>query len=370
MNYSLSKDQAMQDISGKLLHFFGVSTEEATYEQFYKATAMIIREMMSQGRDEYIKKSKDTNSKQIYYLSMEFLMGRSLKNSLYNLNLTETFREALSEFGIKLDKLYDCEPDAGLGNGGLGRLAACYLDALATQGYPAMGYSILYEYGIFKQKIVDGWQTELPDFWLPGGEVWLSKKEESAVDVQFYGEVEESWDNSYHSVEIKNPSTIKAIPYDMYVAGKDGKGVSVLRLWSAKAPGLDMDMFNQGNYMQAMEQNAMAEVISKVLYPSDNHYEGKSLRLKQQYFLVSASIQDIVRRHLREYGSVDNLPEKTAIHINDTHPTLSIPELMRILLDECGYGWDEAWNIVTKTVAYTSLFSNSLFREFMKSQKK
>lgn len=281
-------------------------------------------------------------------------MGRSLKNNLYNLNLTSVFESVLKDYGVRMESIYDCEPDAGLGNGGLGRLAACYLDGLATQGYVAKGYSILYEYGIFKQKIVDGWQTELPDFWLPGGEVWLVPHEESAFEVKFEGNVKDTWEGPYHHVELENASTIQAIPYDMHVAGKDGKGVSVLRLWSAKAPGLDMTLFNQGDYMRAMERNAMAEVISKVLYPADNHPEGKSLRLRQQYFLVSASIQDIVQHHLREFGTMDNFAQKVAIHINDTHPTMAIPELMRILLDECGYGWDDAWNIVTNTVAYTN----------------
>ena len=354
MNYKLTKKEAKELITNKLSHFFGVSPEEATYEHYYKAIALILSDMMMQGRKEFHNESKKSDSKKIYYLCMEFLMGRSLKNNLYNLNLTKTMDSALKDFGIKLDKLYDCEPDAGLGNGGLGRLAACYLDGLATQGYFAKGYSILYEYGIFKQKLVDGWQTELPDFWLPGGEVWLVPRDEEAVDIKFEGWVDESWDQQYHHIEQRDCKTVKAIPHDMYVAGKDGKGISVLRLWSAKAPGLDMDMFNQGDYMRAMEQNAMAEVISKVLYPSDNHSEGKSLRLRQQYFLVSASIQDIINNHLRIYGRIDNLAEKIAIHINDTHPTLAIPELMRILLDECGYGWDEAWKIVTDTIAYTN----------------
>lgn len=354
MNYKLTKKEAKELITNKLSHYFGVSPEEATYEHYYKSIALILRDMMMQGRKEFHNESKKSDSKKIYYLCMEFLMGRSLKNNLYNLNLTKTMESALKDFGIKLDKLYDCEPDAGLGNGGLGRLAACYLDGLATQGYFAKGYSILYEYGIFKQKLVDGWQTELPDFWLPGGDVWLVPHEEEAVEVKFEGFVEEQWDNHYHHIEHRNYNSVYAIPHDMYVAGKDGKGISVLRLWSAKSPGLDMDMFNQGDYMRAMEQNAMAEVISKVLYPSDNHPEGKSLRLRQQYFLVSASVQDIVNNHLRIYGRIDNLPEQIAIHINDTHPTLAIPELMRILLDECGYGWDAAWKIVTETVAYTN----------------
>ena len=354
MNYKLTKKQAKDLIAGQLAHYFGVTAEEASYEHYYKAIALIVREMMMQGRKDFYEQHKKSDSKKVYYLCMEFLMGRSLKNNLYNLNLTNTFESALKDFGIKLEKLYDCEPDAGLGNGGLGRLAACYLDGLATDNYYATGYSIMYEYGIFRQKLVDGWQTELPDFWLPGGESWLVPREDEAVDISFEGWIEDHWDQAYHSVTIHDNKIVKAVPHDMYVAGKDGKGVSVLRLWSAKAPGLDMDMFNQGDYMRAMEQNAMAEVISKVLYPADNHSEGKSLRLRQQYFLVSASIQDIVNNHLRHYGTLENFAQKTAIHINDTHPTLAIPELMRIFLDECGYKWDDAWDIVTKTVAYTN----------------
>lgn len=354
MNYTLTKAKAKELIENKLSHFFGVSTENATYEQYYRTVAMIISEMMGEGRADFTKRADKAGAKRVYYLSMEFLMGKSLRNNLYNLNLQKVFTGALKDFGVNIEKLYDCEPDAGLGNGGLGRLAACYLDGLATQEYPARGYSILYEYGIFKQKLVDGWQTELPDAWLPGGDVWLMPREESTVEVCFEGRVEEVWDKHYHHVELKDYTAIQAVPYDMFVAGKDGKGISVLRLWSAKAPGLDMALFNQGDYMRAMERNAMAEVISKVLYPADNHPEGKSLRLRQQYFLVSASIQDIIHHHLRQYGTLDNFAEKVAIHINDTHPTLSIPELMRIMLDECGYGWDDAWNIVTKAVAYTN----------------
>lgn len=354
MNYALSKKKAKELLSAKLSHFMGVSPDEATDEQYYKAIALILRDMMSQGRAEFSEEADKAGTKKIYYLCMEFLMGRSLKNNLYNLNLTDVFESVLSDYGVKLESLYACEPDAGLGNGGLGRLAACYLDGLATQGYPARGYSILYEAGIFKQKLVDGWQTELPDFWLPGGDVWLVPHEESALEVRFEGEVHDSWDNQFHHVELVNYKPVQAVPYDMYVAGKDGKGISVLRLWSAKAPALDMSLFNQGDYMRAMEQNAMAEVISKVLYPADNHPEGKSLRLRQQYFLVSASVQDIVHRHLRVYGTMDNFAEKAAVHINDTHPTLAVPELMRILLDECGYGWDDAWKIVTNAIAYTN----------------
>ncbi len=351
---AVTKKELEEMITSRLSHFFGVSPKDATDDQFYRALSMIARDMTRESRRKFDAESKEKGQKKIYYLCMEFLMGRSLKNALYNLNMTDTAKKALATFGVKLEKLYDCEPDAGLGNGGLGRLAACYLDALANQGYHGMGYSILYEGGIFKQKIIDGWQTEMPDFWLPGGEVWLSPREDKAVEVKFEGSVSETWEGPFHHVELVGCKTVKAVPYDMMVPGKDGKGAAVLRLWSAKADSIDMAMFNQGDYMRAMEEKAMAEVISKVLYPADNHPEGKSLRLRQQYFLVSASIQDIVARHLREYGSLDNFAEKNAIHINDTHPTMAIPELMRIMLDECGYGWDDAFKIVQDVCAYTN----------------
>lgn len=349
-----TKKQAKEIIRTKLSHNFGVEPNEATDEQYYKALAMVIRDLLKQRNSKFVKEAAEAGSKHIYYISMEFLMGRSLRNNLYNLGLDGVFKDALKDMGVKLDAVYDCEPDAGLGNGGLGRLAACYLDALASSGYHGIGYSILYEYGIFKQKLVDGWQTELPDFWLPGGEVWLTRREDRAVDIRFEGSVSDVWADDHHYVEHVDFKTVKAVPHDMYVAGKDGRGASVLRLWSAKAPGLDMDMFNSGDYMRAMEENSMAEVISKVLYPSDNHPEGKSLRLRQQYFLVSAAIQDIAHRHIKSCGNMGDLPEKIAIHINDTHPTMAIPEFMRILLDDCGYPWDEAWEIIQGIFAYTN----------------
>lgn len=353
MKSKISVPQAKKMINDKLSHFFGVTPETASVEQIYKAVSMIIRDELAEKNSDFRKTADSQDTKQIYYLCMEFLMGRSLKNNLYNLGLTDVFEQALKSFDVKLDTLYEKEPDAGLGNGGLGRLAACYLDGLATNGFQSMGYSILYEAGIFKQKLVDGWQTELPDFWLPGGDVWLVPREERAVEVNFEGWVDDSWDGDYHHVEMRDCNTVTAIPYDMYVSGK-GNGVARLRLWASRKPELDMSLFNQGSFIKAMEQSAMAEAISKVLYPADNSPEGKSLRLRQQYFLVSASIQDIIQRHLTKYGTLDNLPEKVAIHINDTHPTMAIPELMRIMLDECGYDWDSAWNIVTKTVAYTN----------------
>ena len=354
MDYTLSVEQIQQSIQDKLNHTFVVSPENATDEEFYKACALIVRELMAKGRSEFVQNAEKTGTKQIYYLCMEFLLGRSLRNTLYNLNLEDNFRKALAAFDIKLDHLYEQEPDAGLGNGGLGRLAACFMDGLATQGYPAMGYSLRYEYGLFRQKLVDGWQTELPDTWLPGGSVWLQAVPESSVEVHFGGHIEEQWHDQYHSVRHKDYTSITAVPYDMCIAGKDGKGVSLLRVWKAENDKFDMKLFNGGNYMRAMEQQAMSEVITKVLYPEDNHTDGKLLRLSQQYFLVSASIQDIIRRHLYAHGNLDQLPELAAIHLNDTHPVLAIPEMMRVMLDECGYGWDAAWDIVKRTVAYTN----------------
>ncbi len=225
---------------------------------------------------------------------------------------------------------------------------------MATTGLPGTGYSILYEYGIFKQKIVDGWQRELADNWLPGGSVWLKSHPEATIDVKFDGEIEEIWDGEHHYVTHKNFNLVKAVPSDMYVSGYDSSGVSQLRLWEAKAPSFDMSAFNAGEYGHALSQNANVELISKVLYPNDNHTEGKVLRLRQQYFLSAASVGDIVQKHLAQYGTLDNLSDKVAIHINDTHPTLAIPELMRILLDDCGYGWDAATDICRNTFAYTN----------------
>ena len=343
-----------ENFLNKLELQFNVEPSQASDKQIYQALSAIIVEELKKKRQKFINKVHSDGKKQVYYLSMEFLMGRSLKTSLYNLEIVKDVEKMLKEYDIRLHDIYEYEPDAGLGNGGLGRLAACYLDALATQAFPAMGYSICYEYGIFKQKLEDGWQTELPDNWLPGGSVWLDARPEMAIDIHFEGELHEYWDNQYHHLSHVNYSTVHAIPYDMYVSGHDSEGVSVLRLWAAKAPNFDMSMFNQGDYEKALGQNAAANAISKVLYPNDNHLEGKSLRLRQQYFLCAASIGDIVNNHMSVYGTLDNLHEKVAIHINDTHPTLAIPELMRVLLDDCGYTWDKAWHIVTNTFAYTN----------------
>lgn len=343
-----------EQIEKKLYHNFGVAPDNASDDLFYKATTLVLLDIMRERRTAFKKKVADEQAKTIYYLSMEFLMGRSLKNNLYNLDLDTAMAKALKKFNVDLCELYELEPDAGLGNGGLGRLAACFLDGLSTGGYPAMGYCLKYDFGIFRQKLVEGWQTELPDNWLPGGEVWLERRPSGECEVHFDGWIDESWDGKYHHVEHRDYNVVKAIPYDLMVAGKDGQTVNALRLWSAKAPDFNMSAFNRGDYVGAMEQQAQSEAISKVLYPEDNHFEGKSLRLRQQYFLVSASIQDILRRHLNQYNTLENLGDKVAIHINDTHPALSVPELMRFLLDECGYEWDKAWSIVNKTIAYTN----------------
>ena len=350
----LTPSEARELIIAKLSHNFGVTPQDATDEHYYKAVALVLRDIMRAEHKEFVAAAEKQGSKTVYYLCMEFLMGRSLKNNLYNLGLEETIEQALRSMDIKLENIYEQEPDAGLGNGGLGRLAACFLDGLATQKYSAMGYSLRYEYGIFRQRLVDGWQTELPDFWLPGGSVWLQAHPEKSIPVYFDGKIKETWHETHHSIEIENPTKIIATPYDMLVPGADGKGVSRLRLWAATSDNFDMKLFNSGDYVRAMEQKALAESITRVLYPEDNHSEGKSLRLSQQYFLVSATIQDIIQRHLRHNNSLDNLPELVAIHLNDTHPVLAIPELMRVMLDECGYEWDSAWDIVTRTIAYTN----------------
>ena len=354
MNSPFTKDELKRQLDGILEFDFRTDAQNATITQVYRALSSVVVNYLKEKRHNFMHDCNSKGRKQVYYLSMEFLMGRSLKTSLYNLGMQDVAEEALNDMGIKIDSVYDEEPDAGLGNGGLGRLAACYMDGLATCDYPATGYSIRYEYGIFKQKIVDGWQTELPDNWLPGGGAWLVPVPDQAIEVHFDGQINEYWEDNYHHLEHVNYTTVNAVPYDMYVSGYDSKGVSKLRLWSAESMSFDMNSFNTGDYAKAMGANNIAHAISKVLYPNDNHLEGKALRLRQQYFMCAASVGDIVMRHMNVYGTLENFHEKVAIHINDTHPTLAIPELMRILLDECGYGWEQAWHIVTNTFAYTN----------------
>jgi len=352
---NLTANEAKEMIQGKLSRYFGVTPAEAKKDQIYKAVVMSVRDIMLEKRHNCHNVIKKNKSKRVYYLCMEFLMGRSLKNSVYNLEVKDAFTSALKDYGVDLSELYELEPDAGLGNGGLGRLAACFLDALATGDYPAMGFSIRYDYGLFKQKIVDGWQTELPDVWLPGGEVWLTQRSDKTFTVKFDGYIEEKW--TEHGMEsiYRDAKEVQAVAYDMMVSGYKSKAVSVLRLWKAKSiQNFDMKLFSQGDYNAVMQEDNAAELISKVLYPADNHVEGKSLRLKQQYFLVSASLQNILSDHKRRYGSLHLLPKMAAIHLNDTHPALAIPELMRLLIDENGMNWDDAWKITTSVCAYTN----------------
>ena len=341
-------------LKDKLMSECNVTLDTASADQIYRCLAMITRQIMSDRQKQFQSKVLGEGKKQVYYLCMEFLMGRSLRTSLFNLGLNEVAESVLADADVKIDTIYEQEPDAGLGNGGLGRLAACYLDGMATDCIPGTGYSILYEYGIFKQKIVDGWQQETADNWLPGGQVWIKSHPDQAQEIRFDGQAIETWEGGFHHVKYENYNSVIAVPNDMYVAGYGSNGVSKLRLWQAKAPSFDMSSFNAGNYNTAISQSASAELISKILYPNDNHTEGKILRLRQQYFFSAASIADILQNHLNQYGTLDNLADKVAIQLNDTHPTVAIPEMMRILLDECSYEWDAAFDICRKVFAYTN----------------
>ena len=341
-------------LKDKLMSECNVTLDTASADQIYRCLAMITRQIMSDRQKQFQSKVLGEGKKQVYYLCMEFLMGRSLRTSLFNLGLNEVAESVLADADIKIDTIYDQEPDAGLGNGGLGRLAACYLDGMATDCIPGTGYSILYEYGIFKQKIVDGWQQETADNWLPGGQVWIKSHPDQAQEIRFDGQAIETWEGGFHHVKYENYNSVIAVPNDMYVAGYGSNGVSKLRLWQAKAPSFDMSSFNAGNYNTAISRSASAELISKILYPNDNHTEGKILRLRQQYFFSAASIADILQNHLNQYGTLDNLADKVSIQLNDTHPTVAIPEMMRILLDECSYEWDAAFDICRKVFAYTN----------------
>ena len=350
----LTKKEFEKILKDKVVSECGVTLDVASAEQIYRCMAMIVRQIMSDRQKQFQAKTLGEGKKQVYYLCMEFLMGRSLRTSLFNLGLNEVAEQVLADADIKIDTIYEQEPDAGLGNGGLGRLAACYLDGMATDCIPGTGYSILYEYGIFKQKIVDGWQQETADNWLPGGQVWIKSHPDQAQEIRFDGQAIETWEGGFHHVKYENYNSVIAVPNDMYVAGYGTQGVSKLRLWQAKAPSFDMSSFNAGNYNTAISQSASAELISKILYPNDNHTEGKILRLRQQYFFSAASVADILGNHLNQYGTLENLPDKIAVQLNDTHPTIAIPEMMRILLDECSYEWDAAFDICRKVFAYTN----------------
>ena len=350
-----TKAQLTEMITGKLQRNFGRTVDDATPEHMFKACAMVLRDIMAEHGVQTREKAAHEGQRKVHYLSMEFLMGRSLMKNAYNLELLDVLIAAIDELGFKAADIFEIEPDAGLGNGGLGRLAACYLDSMTTLDIPAAGYSICYELGIFKQKIVEGQQVELPDDWMQLGDAWLLPKLQEAEEVHFGGKVRTRWDNGHLMVVHEDYTRVMAVPCDMEIAGYDTDHVNTLRLWQARSPKpIDMKLFSQGQYLQASEERAMADAISQVLYPEDNHYEGKSLRLKQQYFFVSATMQSITRKHIEVYGTLKNFHEKNVIQINDTHPTLVIPELMRILVDDAGLDWDEAWHIVTHCVAYTN----------------
>ena len=352
---ALNKNQVKENIEVKLSRYFGCTPEEASREQMYKAVAMTLRDMLSSKRNDFKHEVNRSGSKRVYYMSMEFLLGRSLKTNLGNLGLAEKYKEALKDYGVELDDLYECEPDAGLGNGGLGRLAACFMDSLTAQSYAANGYSLCYENGLFRQRLVDGEQVELPDIWMPEGGAWLVPRPERAVSVRFGGQIKESWENGELRIENTEYDEVRAVPYDVMIAGPGTDAVNTIRLWKAKniQHGVE-NLTSQGTYIKAMEASANAEEITRQLYPPDNYDEGKLLRLTQQYFLVSASVQSIIRDHMAVYGTLDNLADKVAIHLNDTHPTLCIPELMRILVDDYFYPWDTAWSMVCRICSYTN----------------
>lgn len=352
---NLSKEKLLELLNDKSLKHFGCYLNEATKQQIYKAVCLVTRDLLAKQHKTFSDKCEKQEAKQVYYMSMEFLVGTSLHNNLYNLGLENIFEKALETVHVKLPDLYEIEPDAGLGNGGLGRLASCYMDSMTTMGIPATGFSIRYEFGIFKQKIIDGWQMEFPDNWLEMGGVWLIPRTDESYEVKFGGKVSESMENGRFVARQYDYDTVIAVPYDMLISGHNSDAANKLTLWGAKSPkSLDMNAFSRGEYVKALEENTMAEAITKVLYPADDHIDGKRLRLKQQYLLVSASLQSILKKHLENYKTLDNLGEKVAIHINDTHPALCVPELTRLLIDEHGYGWDDAWDIVCKTLAYTN----------------
>ena len=344
--------EAMEDA---LRRIFGCSLQDATEKQIYRALCTVVRELLAEKNRLFQNRCAKEEKKEVYYMSMEVLVGTSLRNNLYNLGIEQEYRDFLAQVGISIDHLYAMEPDAGLGNGGLGRLASCYMDAATGLGYPVTGCSIRYEFGIFRQKIVDGWQMEFPDNWLEMGDVWLRTREDDAVEVKFGGEVREWMDNGRIKEAQVGYQSVIAVPHDMFISGYDSDAANRLILWSAKLPqSFDMAAFSRGDYVRALERNAMAETISKVLYPADDHIQGKRLRLKQQYLLVSASLQSILKKHYRKYHTYANLADKLAIHINDTHPALCVPELMRLLIDEHDFGWDEAWEITCNTLSYTN----------------
>ena len=349
--------QSLQDaLTAKLALNFGTEPGEATDQEMLKACALVLRDVMALRGVQTAKETKKEQKKQVHYLSLEFLMGRSLMKNAYNLGVLPELKEALGNLGFKSGDLFELEPDAGLGNGGLGRLAACFMDSLASESLPAMGATIRYEYGLFRQKMVDGQQVELPDNWLANGNVWEIAATEDTCQIQFGGHVEQYEENGRECYRTVGAYTIDAVPYDMPIVGYNNECVNTLRTWSARSQQrIDLRSFGEGEYMKAMEEMQMAEVISKVLYPEDKHYEGKMLRLKQHYFFTSATLQYALKNFKKYYGNnFDLLPDKCVFHINDTHPGLAIPEMIRLLIDQEGLDWDMACRITKRCMAYTN----------------
>ncbi len=352
----ITRQELKEKIESKLVTRGVLSPADATDEQLYQATVYVIKDIMIDERARFMKRVKNSGAKKIYYLCMEFLVGRSLKNSAINLGIYDDLSSVLSEFGSSFDKVYSHEVDPGLGNGGLGRLAACFMDSLTALDYSATGYSLLYETGLFRQKIVDGEQVELPDEWLESGGAWLVPHPENSFSIRFGGKIEEKWENGALKVSNYEYDEVRAIPYDLLISGTVTNAVNKIRLWRARNVFLQNGYSGQtqSSYVKNLSDSYNAEVITKQLYPKDDYDEGKLLRLSQQYFLVSASLQSIIADYFSEKGSLSGFEDNVAIHINDTHPALCIPELMRILMDIYSYSWDDAWKIVVKTISYTN----------------
>lgn len=353
---NITKQELKRRIISKLITR-GVSDPlSATDEQLYHATVHAVKDIMIEYRSDFKKRAKAAGAKKICYLCMEFLVGRSLKNDTVNLGIYDTLNSILSDFGTTFERIYASEVDPGLGNGGLGRLAACFMDSLSALDYSANGYSLLYETGLFRQKIIDGEQIELPDEWLDSGGAWLVPHPENSINIKFGGKIEEKWENSSLKIVNYEYDEVKAVPYDLLIPGTVTNAINKIRLWRARPAYSSMLGYNttQSSYVKNLTDNNNAEIITKQLYPKDDYDEGKLLRLTQQYFLVSASLQSIINDYFAEHGSLHGFADNIAIHINDTHPALCIPELMRILMDVYSYSWDDAWEIVVKTVSYTN----------------
>ena len=356
MKNNARKDELRKDIRNYMKVLFRREVEEATPEQMFQAISFAIKDIIVDDWMETHREFEKKDAKRVYYLSMEFLMGRALGNIIINLKADKDVREVLDEFGFDLDAIEDQEPDAALGNGGLGRLAACFLESLSTLGYPAYGCGVRYKYGMFKQKIENGFQLEAPDDWLKNGNPFEMKRAEYSVEVKFGGYVAvRKNENGKDTFVQENYQSVMAVPYDLPVVGYNNHMVNTLRIWDAEAVDtFNLDSFDKGDYQKAVEQQNLARTICEVLYPNDNHNAGKELRLKQQYFFVSASVQRAVAKYMEDHDDIHKLPEKVCFQLNDTHPTVTIPELMRILLDEYQLEWDEAWNVTTRACAYTN----------------